>query len=100
MEPLALVKFARVEVESAVTEPVKVKSSNRAVPPVELDMVYTTVITPVRPDTGLATLVEPINAPVAGTVPEPTEIPLMVIDQFVGPVPERTRQKLKAVTSN
>ena len=78
--------------------PFNVKSSKRKVPVADApDNDITIVIVPARLLTGFKTVVVPMAAPVVGTVPEPTEIPLMVIDQFCAPVALRWRQKSKLV---
>ena len=66
------------------TVPFKVKSSKRNVPPVPPEPVneITTVIVPVKFCMVDETVVDPIDAPVVGTEPDPTEVPLIVIDQF------------------
>lgn len=81
------------------TEPINVKSSNLTVPresvaPVKL---IWTVIVPVKFCTGFKTPVFPRSLPLPGIDPEPTEIPFMVIDQFVGPVALLSLQKLNWV---
>jgi hypothetical protein len=80
--------------------PFKVKLSNLKVPEPEApDSEITTVIVPVRPVIP-TTGVDPIIEPVVGTVPDPTLVPLIVMDQFCAPVLLLCRQKLKAVMSN
>ena len=82
-----------------VTDPYKVKSSNLNVPdPDAADIVSTTVIVPVKFVIALETDVEPKAAPVVGTVPDPTAVPLIVIDQFWAPVALLTLQKSNCVT--
>ena len=63
-------------------EPLNVKSSKRNVPvPDAPDNEITIVTVPVRPVKPVIG-VTPINAPVVGTEPDPTLVPLIVIDQF------------------
>lgn len=79
--------------------PVNVKSSNRKVPvPDAPDKEITMVTVPVSPVIPL-TGVEPTIEPVVGTVPEPTPVPFIVIDQFCAPVLLLRIQKSKAVIS-
>jgi hypothetical protein len=81
--------------QGVVTVPFKTKLSNLNEPvPVALLRVKTIVTFPVNPVTGLVTAVIPVDAPVVGTVPLPTAVPLMVIDQFCGAEGVLPRQKL------
>jgi len=88
------------KVGAGVTLPFKVKSSILKVPavPVIPVKVINTVNIPVWLATALETVVVPIAAPDVGVVPDPTDIPLMVMAQLVGPVPLLCLQKLNEVT--
>ena len=102
---VAVIELAAVELTdgaeaAADTVPISWKSSSRNVPPEPPLNVITTVIVPVLSETAFATDVWPIEAPDVPTEPEPTEIPLMVMDQPVAPVLLRWHQKLNAVIDN
>ena len=84
-----------------MTFPFNVKSSSRNVPVADAPDNEITILTvPLRLFTGFVTAVVPIAAPVVGIVPEPTAIPLIVIDQFCAPVALRWRQRSKLVIFN
>ncbi|OQB35273.1 MAG: hypothetical protein BWY06_03207 [Candidatus Latescibacteria bacterium ADurb.Bin168] len=103
---VAVIELAAVELTdgaeaAADTVPISWKSSSRNVPVPEAPLnVITTVIVPVLSETAFATDVWPIEAPDVPTEPEPTEIPLMVMDQPLAPVLLRWHQKLNAVIDN
>lgn len=57
----------------------------------------TTFACPSETLTGGLIVIEPVFAPVVGTVPEPTFVPSISILQSVGPLAARRRQKLNEV---
>ena len=62
-----------------VTFPVRLKSSILIDPVRVPPNVITTVTVPVNPFAGLDTANDPVLVPLVGIVPEPTEMPLIVI---------------------